>query len=664
MLSGANSGLLYWLVLLLRQTECYMYVLDELSNAITASIQRCYPTVVMNKAQLNLQQTRNEFSGDFTLVTFPLAKSIGDKPPAIAERIGRDLYQSEPMVAAFEVVKGFLNLQLSTAHWIRFLNEQADTMLSSLVACPHPQTIMVEYSSPNTNKPLHLGHIRNNLLGYSLAQVLQARGHHVIKANLINDRGIHICKSMLAYQRFGNGETPQSTGEKGDHLVGRYYVRFDEEYRKEMQQMVAKWAAEDPLLQDAVQEPTQLLKQLSQKENHESLNETEKNQLRKLRAYTDKAEKEAPLMAAAQQMLQQWEQGDEKTVALWKTMNNWVYEGFKQTYQRLGVDFQAYYYESETYLPGKEIVDEGLKKRVFHRREDHSVWADLTNEGLDEKLLLRSDGTSVYITQDLGTAELKYKDYHFDQSVYVVGNEQEYHFKVLRALLQKLEKPYAERIYHLSYGMVDLPGGKMKSREGTVVDADDLIDEVTTMAGRYSEESGKLGDLSQTQRQQLHTSIGLAALKFFLLKTEPKKRLLFNPEEEIDFHGHTGPFVQYTHARICSVLRKHREVEGASLPRHCTHEGLTLQPAETELLRLLSTLPEVLAEAEKQMNPAAIANHAFEMAKSFNRFYHLHSILHEKDDAQHTFRLVLANEVRRTLAYNLELLGIQAPEKM
>ncbi len=565
--------------------------------------------------QISFQETRKEFEGQITIVVFPVTRFSKKSPEVTGNEIGTYLQEQIADIAAFNVIKGFLNLSLSDSYWISLLNE---TIVNEQFGVyeKNGKKLMVEYSSPNTNKPLHLGHIRNNLLGYSVAEILKAYGYDVIKANLVNDRGIHICKSMLAWQKYGNGETPASSGLKGDHLVGKYYVVFDKEYKKEI---------------DA-------LKQEGQTE--------------------EEAKKNAPLIKEAQTMLQQWEAGDEAVIDLWKTMNGWVYAGFEKTYKQLGVDFDKFYYESETYLLGKDIIQEGLEKGVFFKKEDNSVWIDLTDEGLDEKLVLRGDGTSVYITQDLGTAQLKYDEFQMDESIYVVGNEQDYHFKVLFAILKKLGKSWADGLYHLSYGMVDLPSGKMKSREGTVVDADDLMAEMVETAKERTEELGKTADFAEEDKQVLYQTIGMGALKYFLLKVDPKKRLLFDPNESVDFQGHTGPFVQYTHARIKSVLRK-ADYNGAR-----TVQPASLSVYERDLIQALGNFPAVIEVAAREFSPAQLANYAYELAKLYNKFYHEESILKAEDEGVKAFRLDLSAAAAKVIAKSMNLLGIDVPERM
>ncbi|GEM68900.1 arginine--tRNA ligase [Sphingobacterium mizutaii NBRC 14946 = DSM 11724] len=566
-------------------------------------------------SQLALQETRKEFEGQITLVVFPVTRFSKKSPEVTGNEIGTYLKENIQEISDFNVIKGFLNLSFSDDYWISLLNT---TILPDSFG-KYPQNgkkLMVEYSSPNTNKPLHLGHIRNNLLGYSVAEILKAYGYDVVKANLVNDRGIHICKSMLAWQKFGNGETPESAGLKGDHLVGKYYVVFDKEYKKEIDQ----------------------LKQEGQSE--------------------DDAKKNAPLMKEAQVMLQKWEANDAEVINLWKTMNGWVYAGFDKTYKQLGVDFDKFYYESETYLLGKDIIQEGLEKGVFFKKEDNSVWIDLTDEGLDQKLVLRGDGTSVYITQDLGTAQLKYDEFKMDESIYVVGNEQDYHFKVLFAILKKLGKEWANGLYHLSYGMVDLPSGKMKSREGTVVDADDLMAEMIETAKERTEELGKTEGFNEEEKASLYQTIGMGALKYFLLKVDPKKRLLFDPNESVDFQGHTGPFVQYTHARIKSVLRK-AEYTGADVKTPAS-----ISPYERDLIQALANYPAIIEASAQEFSPAQLANYAYDLAKLYNKFYHEETILKAADENVKGFRLQMSASAARIIAESMNMLGIQVPERM
>ncbi|WP_293933771.1 arginine--tRNA ligase [Sphingobacterium sp. UBA6645] len=566
--------------------------------------------------QISLQETRKEFEGQITIVVFPVTRFSKKSPEVTGTEIGEYLQRQISDITAFNVIKGFLNLSFSDAYWVNLLN---DTILSDNFAVlpKNGKKVMVEYSSPNTNKPLHLGHIRNNLLGFSVAEILGAAGYDVIKANLVNDRGIHICKSMLAWQKFGEGQTPESTGMKGDHLVGKYYVIFDKEYKKEIDELKAAGQSEDD------------------------------------------AKKNAPLIKEAQAMLQQWEAGDEEVISLWKTMNSWVYTGFDKTYKQLGVDFDKFYYESDTYLLGKDIIQEGLDKGIFFKKEDNSIWIDLTDEGLDQKLVLRGDGTSVYITQDLGTAQLKYDEFNMDESIYVVGNEQDYHFKVLFAILKKLGKDWAQGLFHLSYGMVDLPHGKMKSREGTVVDADDLMQEMLDTAQQRTEELGKTEGLEEDEKAALYNTLGMGALKYFLLKVDPKKRLLFNPNESVDFQGHTGPFIQYTHARIKSVLRKAAyQADAAKVV------PASISAFERDLIQAIAGYPEVIALAAKEFSPAQIANYAYELAKLYNKFYHEENILKAEQEDVKQFRLHLSAAAAKVISGSMKLLGIQVPERM
>lgn len=588
--------------------------MDFIVKGVLQAVKELYNTE-LKESDINLQETRREFEGEATIVTFPLTRYSRKSPEQTANEVGAFLKENFPDIAGFNVIKGFLNLSVTDSWLLRtFKNEISKDDFGRFPSSG--KKVMVEYSSPNTNKPLHLGHIRNNLLGYSVSEILSAYGYDVIKANLVNDRGIHICKSMLAWQKFGNGETPGSSGLKGDHLVGKYYVIFDKEYKKQIDELKAKGQTEDD------------------------------------------AKRNAPLIKEARQMLQRWEAGDEEVTGLWKMMNSWVYAGFDVTYKKLGVRFDKYYYESDTYLLGKDIIEDGLEKGVFFRKEDNSVWIDLTAEGLDEKLVLRGDGTSVYITQDLGTAQLKYNDFNMDESIYVVGNEQDYHFKVLFLILEKLGKSWAKGLYHLSYGMVDLPSGKMKSREGTVVDADDLIAEMIETARKRTEELGKVEGFSEEEKESLYSMIGLGALKYFLLKVEPKKRLLFDPNESIDFQGNTGPFIQYTHARICSVLSK------AGVADLSFKELPGISPTERELILALSKYGQVLEAAAKEFSPAQLANYAYELAKLYNKFYHEEPILKvEEADLRH-FRLSLSSVTASVIKKSMKLLGIEVPERM
>ena len=567
---------------------------------------------------LQIQKTRKEFEGDFTLVVFPLLRRSRKSPEATATEIGEHIVANNPEVSAFNVIKGFLNISLSADFWAeRFAEMRADEDFGQADATG--RTMMIEYSSPNTNKPLHLGHIRNNLLGYSVAQILKANGHNVIKANLVNDRGIHICKSMLAWKLYGNGETPASSGMKGDHLVGKYYVEFDKHYKEQIKQLVSEGMSED------------------------------------------EAKKQAPIMQEAQSMLRKWEAKDEEVYSLWQTMNGWVYDGFDVTYKALGVDFDKVYYESQTYLLGKDIVQKGLDAGVFFRKEDNSVWIDLAADGLDQKLLLRGDGTSVYMTQDLGTAFRRFEDNKLDDMIYVVGNEQNYHFQVLKLILKKLGHDWSDNITHLSYGMVELPEGKMKSREGTVVDADDLIADMVSTAREMSQELGKLDGCTDEEAEAISKMVGLGALKYFILKVDPKKTMLFDPRESIDFNGNTGPFIQYAHARICSVLRKAAE-SGIDYAGRVV--GIDYLKEEIELIKTLSDYPSVVASAGENFAPSIIGAYIYDLAKSFNSYYHDHSIMREENVKVRQMRLQLASEVARVIRSGMALLGIEVPERM
>lgn len=571
-------------------------------------------------SELSLQPTRKEFAGNYTFVMFPYSKITKTSPEQGANKIGEYLRSHSPIVSDFNVVKGFLNISVSDQKWVEVFEQLIqEEQIGQFPA--NGQKVMVEYSSPNTNKPLHLGHLRNNFLGFSLSEILKANGFEVIRTNLVNDRGIHICKSMVAYIHFGDGETPESSGIKGDHLAGKYYVRFDQEYKKQI-------AA---LIQDGLPE--------------------------------DEAKKNAPIMKEAQAMLIQWEAGEKEVISLWEKMNGWVYQGFAQTYNTMGVAFDQYYYESNTYLLGKDIVEEGLHKGVFFKKEDGSVWADLREEGLEEKLVLRGDGTSVYITQDMGTADLKYQDYQIDRSVYVVGNEQDYHFDVLFKILKKLDRPYADGLYHLSYGMVDLPSGKMKSREGTVVDADDLMQEMVETAASHTQELGKIDGFTEEQAQELYRTLGLGALKYFLLKVDPKKRMLFNPQESIEFQGNTGPFIQYTHARISSILRKAAQI-GMDYQTMSLKGGAAIAECEQALIILLNDFKEKIRQAGNEYSPAVVAQYLFDLAKEYNRFYAELPIFNESDDQMQAFRIALSAQVAKTIKAGMKLLGIEVPEKM
>ncbi len=592
----------------------------NIENFLTAEVETALKALYggLPEQAVQVQKTRKDFEGDLTVVVFPLLRLSRKGPEQTASDLGDYLSANVAGVKGYNVVKGFLNISFDENFWLSRLNE--------VIAAPDygrlPATgksIMVEYSSPNTNKPLHLGHIRNNLLGYSVAEILKANGHTITKVNLVNDRGIHICKSMLAWKKFGGGETPASSGMKGDHLVGKYYVAFDKAYKAEIKELMASGMSED------------------------------------------EAKKEAPIMKEASQMLRLWEAKDPEVYGMWEMMNGWVYEGFAKTYKAMGVDFDRTYYESQTYLLGKSLVEEGLKRGVFFRKDDGSVWVDLTDDGLDQKLLLRGDGTSVYMTQDLGTAYQRFTEYKLDAHIYVVGNEQNYHFQVLKLILGKLGYDWAEHIYHLSYGMVELPEGKMKSREGTVVDADDLIDEMVGTAREMSQELGKLDGYSEEQVTEICNMVGLGALKYFILKVDPKKTMLFDPKESIDFNGNTAPFIQYTHARICSILRK---AEEAGIKPYATVPAMGMVKDETELVKNLVDYPEVVRAAGENYSPALIANYAYELAKEFNGYYHDYSILREENEAVKVMRLTLIAQVARVICSAMALLGISVPERM
>ncbi|MFC2098452.1 arginine--tRNA ligase [Bacteroidota bacterium] len=594
--------------------DIYILITDAVKDYLVAT----YGTEPEEK-NVQIQKTRREFEGDLTLVTFPLLRLTKKSPEQTGEDIGTYLVDKYNEFDSFNVIKGFLNLVVSKAFWANKLQEiSEDTGYGSANATADSPLYMIEYSSPNTNKPLHLGHIRNILVGHSISRIMEANAYRVSKVNLVNDRGIHICKSMLAWKKWGEGATPESTGKKGDHLVGDYYVMFDQAMKKQVSEMVAGG--------------------------------TEK----------EKAEKEVPLLQEAQEMLRKWEAKDEEVTSLWKMMNNWVYEGFDVTYDRMGVSFDKTYFESETYKLGREIVLEGLEKGILYKKDDGSIWADLTDEGLDQKLLLRADGTSVYMTQDLGTAHQRFEESEFDTHVYVVGNEQDYHFQVLAILLKKLGYDWADRLYHLSYGMVELPDGKMKSREGTVVDADDLMDEMLTTARDMSTDLGKLADFEEEEKEQIFKIIGQGALKYFILKVDPKKNMIFDPVESVDFNGNTGPFIQYTHARIRSVMRKAEE-EGLEpgIP-----DSFEMNEKEKFLIRLLYFYPEAVQMAGEDRNPAHIANYCYELAREFNQFYHDFSIMSAETEELKKFRLMLSGVVARTIASGMELLGIEVPERM
>lgn len=605
-----------------------MNIAGEISSSVIKAVKELYGADITEN-MVQLQKTKREFEGSLTLVVFPFLKISRQKPEATAEAIGNWLVENCEHVERFNVVKGFLNLVLAQQSWIKLLNAiNADEHYGERKAGADAPLVMIEYSSPNTNKPLHLGHVRNNLLGWSLAQIMEANGNRVVKTNIVNDRGIHICKSMLAWLKWGNGETPESSGKKGDHLIGDYYVAFDKHYREEVKELEAKYVAEG---MDA--------------------EEAEK-----------KAKDEAPLIKEAHEMLVKWEHNDPEVRALWEKMNSWVYAGFDETYKALGVGFDKIYYESQTYLEGKAKVEEGLKKGLFFRKEDNSVWADLSDDGLDQKLLLRSDGTSVYMTQDIGTAEMRFNDYPIDKMIYVVGNEQNYHFQVLSILLDRLGFKWGKELVHFSYGMVELPNGKMKSREGTVVDADDLIAAMIDDARRTSEELGKFADMSDEERAEVARIVGMGALKYFILKVDARKNMLFNPEESIDFNGNTGPFIQYTYARIRSILRK-AEAQGITLPE--TFSGnVNLSVKESELIQKMNEYGAAVRQAGIDYSPSGIANYCYELTKEFNQFYHDFSILGADTEDEKILRLLIAKNVAKTLKNGMRLLGIEMPERM
>ncbi len=596
-----------------------MNVENILFSSVKIALEEFYGVLPTDEL-IQLQKTKREFEGDFTLVVFPLLKLSKKKPEDTAQEIGEHLQKSLPAVESFNVIKGFLNISLSHSFWCNALNLITGTVDFGIAKPQSSGKVkMVEFSSPNTNKPLHLGHIRNNLLGFSVARVLEANGHRVIRVNLVNDRGIHICKSMIAWQRFGNGETPESSGKKGDHLVGDYYVLFDKVYKKQIEELKSQGMPEE------------------------------------------EAKIKAPIIVEAQEMLRKWEAKDTEVYSLWQTMNQWVYDGFDVTYSSLGIEFDRVYYESETYLLGKSIVSEGLEKGIFYRKPDGSVWVDLTADGLDEKLLLRSDGTSVYMTQDIGTAAQRFSEYHLDDHIYVVGNEQEYHFNVLKLVMKRLGYNWADHLFHLSYGMVQLPEGKMKSREGTVVDADDLVDEMISTAREMSQELGKLDELSTEEAQEIVQMVGLGALKYFILKVDPKKNMTFNPKESIDFNGNTGPFIQYTHARIQSVLRKATEA-GIAIPHSI--EPMEMGEKERDLIKFVAIFPGIVEQAGELLSPALVANYAYDLAKEYNQFYHEFTIIKEENADTRGLRLVLSREVANTIRLAMWILGIEVPNRM
>jgi len=599
-----------------------MTLAAQIRLAAEDALKHLFPDVTIPPGTVAVNQTKPEFKGEYTIVLFPFLKLLRTKPDLLGNQLGAYLVEKTPLFTGFEIVSGFLNMSVKDSFWTNFLqNHFNDPHFGEKPK--HDRRVMVEYSSPNTNKPLHFGHLRNIFLGYAVSEVLKANGNQVVKANLINDRGIHICKSMVAWQKLANGAVPETAGMKGDHLVGEYYVKFNDVYKQEVSELMAGGMDKET------------------------------------------AEKEAPIMKEAQSMLRDWEAGHEEVRRLWEMMNGWVYQGFDITYNTLGIDFDKKYYESETYLLGKSIVEEGLRKGLLYRKEDGSVWVDLTDEGLDHKLLLRGDGTSVYITQDLGTAKLKFNDYKLDQSVYVIADEQNYHMQVLKLIMKKLGEPCADGIYHLSYGMVELPSGRMKSREGTVVDADDMVAEMIALAKEQTEQAGKTEGFSTEELERLYETIGLGALKFYLLRVDPKKKMIFDPKESIDLHGYTATFIQYAHARICSILRK----EGCPLLPNSTkfqslHCNEPLAPAEKMLALMLEQYPDVLSDAGKEFNPSSLCNYAFQLAQQFNSFYDVHSIAHAENEQKKQLRLLLIIMTASVLRHSMHLMGIRLPEKM
>ena len=603
-----------------------MEILNKIESTAIEAVKSLYGFEA-SEQMVQLQKTRSEFEGSVTLVVFPFVKAARKRPEDVAQEIGEYLVSHSGVVEKYNVVKGFLNLTIASEAWQELLRQMdSDAHYGEKAAGEDSPLVMIEYSSPNTNKPLHLGHVRNNLLGWSLARIMEANGNKVVKTNIVNDRGIHICKSMLAWLKWGNGETPETSGKKGDHLIGDYYVLFDKHYREEIKELTAKFVAEG-------MEPGEA---------------------------EEKAKKEAPLIVEAHEMLVKWEQNDPEVRGLWRKMNEWVYAGFDETYKMMGVSFDKIYYESDTYLEGKEKVEEGLEKGFFYRRPDNSVWADLTAEGLDEKLLLRSDGTSVYMTQDIGTAKLRFQDFPIDKMIYVVGNEQNYHFQVLAILLDKLGFKWGKDLVHFSYGMVELPNGKIKSREGTVVDADDLMAAMIAEARQTSDELGKFADMTEEEKQEVARIVGLGALKYFILKVDARKNMLFNPDESIDFNGNTGPFIQYTYARIRSILRK-AEAEGLTAE---AVNGTPLETKETDLIQKISQYADAVAQAGKDFSPSGIATYCYELTKQFNQFYHDYSILNAETEELKKQRLLIARNVAKTIKNAMTLLGIEVPERM
>ena len=605
-----------------------MKIEQQLNNAVIEAVKALYGQDITPE-QVTLQKTKKEFEGHLTLVVFPFLRMSRKKPEDTATEIGQWIQNHTELIASFNVVKGFLNLVIAPAQWVALLDDiNANSNYGITKPNADSPLVMIEYSSPNTNKPLHLGHVRNNLLGWALANVVEANGNRVVKTNIVNDRGIHICKSMLAWLKYGNGETPETSGKKGDHLIGDYYVAFDKHYRAEVKELQAQYEAEGLGADEA----------------------------------KEKAEKEAPLIKEAHAMLVKWEAGDPEVRALWRKMNEWVYAGFDETYKALGVGFDKIYYESDTYLVGKQAVEEGLKKGLFFRKEDGSVWADLTKDGLDEKLLLRADGTSVYMTQDIGTAKLRFQDFPIDKMIYVVGNEQNYHFQVLSILLDRLGFEWGKSLVHFSYGMVELPNGKMKSREGTVVDADDLVAGMISQARQTVDEAGKFDDMTEEEKNEVARIVGMGALKYFLLKVDARKNMLFNPEESIDFNGNTGPFIQYTYARIRSILRKAADA-GIKVPTQLPAD-VELSTKEEEIVQHIADFAAVVRQAGTEYQPAAVANYCYDLVKEYNQFYHDFSILREEDKKKQTFRLTLSANVAKVIRLGMGLLGIEMPERM
>ena len=605
-----------------------MKIDQQLNNAVIEAVKALYGQDITPE-QVALQKTKKEFEGHLTLVVFPFLRMSRKKPEDTATEIGQWIQNHTELIASFNVVKGFLNLVIAPAQWVALLDDiNANSNYGITKPNADSPLVMIEYSSPNTNKPLHLGHVRNNLLGWALANVVEANGNRVVKTNIVNDRGIHICKSMLAWLKYGNGETPETSGKKGDHLIGDYYVAFDKHYRAEVKELQAQYEAEGLGADEA----------------------------------KEKAEKEAPLIKEAHAMLVKWEAGDPEVRALWRKMNEWVYAGFDETYKALGVGFDKIYYESDTYLVGKQAVEEGLKKGLFFRKEDGSVWADLTKDGLDEKLLLRADGTSVYMTQDIGTAKLRFQDFPIDKMIYVVGNEQNYHFQVLSILLDRLGFEWGKSLVHFSYGMVELPNGKMKSREGTVVDADDLVAGMISQARQTVDEAGKFDDMTEEEKDEVARIVGMGALKYFLLKVDARKNMLFNPEESIDFNGNTGPFIQYTYARIRSILRKAADA-GIKVPAQLPAD-VELSTKEEEIVQHIADFAAVVRQAGTEYQPAAVANYCYDLVKEYNQFYHDFSILREEDKKKQTFRLTLSANVAKVIRLGMGLLGIEMPERM